>query len=130
MIPSPILRVALVARSISGSGYRFASMTSSRNRTASWITAAAAPSRGRRHFRRDEPPDVDAPERARLEREQRLLAAGVCRLDWAEGGGGLELVDPVDEHHARIADRPRGVGDRVEDTTRIELTGDDLDSVG
>ena len=38
MMPSPILRVALVARSISGRGYRFASMTSSRKRTASRIT--------------------------------------------------------------------------------------------
>ncbi|OGL07159.1 MAG: hypothetical protein A3H48_02725 [Candidatus Rokubacteria bacterium RIFCSPLOWO2_02_FULL_71_18] len=38
MIPRPMRRLAFTVASISGSGYGFISMTSSRNRTASRIT--------------------------------------------------------------------------------------------
>src|SRR5690606_34638539 len=50
---------------------------------------------------------------------------GVGGLDRTQLWRRLELVDTIDEHHAGIADGPRRVGDRIEDTARVELAGDD-----
>ncbi len=68
--------------------------------------------------------EIDAAERARFERQERLLAARVGGLDRAEPGRGLLGVDAIDEHHPRIADRPGGVRDRVEHAARVELAVD------
>src|SRR5262249_18341203 len=72
----------------------------------------------------DEAPDLDAPERAGLEREERLFATGVRRLDLTQAWRRLELVDAVDEHDTRIAAGPRSIRDGVEHAARVELAGD------
>src|ERR1051325_3943294 len=71
----------------------------------------------------DEAAEVDRAKGARFEREQWLLAARVGCFDRAEAWGGMQLVDPVDEHAARVAAGPRGVGHRVEHAARVELAG-------
>src|SRR5215470_18683638 len=64
--------------------------------------------------------EVDAAEDARLERQERLLAARVRALDVAGRRRGLGGVDAVDEDDAGIAARPRAGDQKIEDPPRVE----------
>ena len=82
MTPSPIFRLRCEISAICGSGQTFTSSTSSRNRTPSRTHAPSAsqstrPPRAKRR-------EVHRAERARLEGQERLLAARVHRLEAAE----------------------------------------------
>ena len=65
-----------------------------------------------------ERPDVDAAQIAGLVRQQRLLAARIRRLDPPELRRRIVLVDPIDEHHPRLA---RRVGVANDDIPQIAL---------
>ena len=120
MTPRPIRRFAFTVSSISGSGYGFTSMTSSRNRTDRRTTrSSSVPVDGPLPVRLParEHRDVDRAEVARLVREERLLAARVGRLDQPDLRRGVRRarVDPVEEDHARdrrCARRPARSGRR------------------
>ncbi len=55
--------------------------------------------------------EVDAPEDAALVGEERLLSAGVCRVDLTEVRGGVVPVDLVVKEDARLAVLPDPVDD-------------------
>ncbi len=70
---------------------------------------AVLPARG------EEVGEVDGAEVAGFELVEGLLAAGVRRPDGSDPGGGIGLVDPVDEDQARVADRPGRLDHHLKD---------------
>ena len=67
--------------------------------------------------------DVDRAEVADVVRQQRLLAAGICRHVLTDVRNRIEAVGFVDEEAAGLTGAPRAVDHLVPDCARVELSG-------
>ncbi len=65
---------------------------------------------------------IDGAERAGLIGQQRLLAAGIRRLDPADMRGGIAAVDGIQEHDTRLAGLPGRFHQPIEDLAGLEAS--------